>query len=156
MLLHNNYTRLPSFDVFLGENKRNRTRHKSVVSIFINFATSKASDTLSDFIHRSPRSPSIAIFWHVRYRRLNSPAFAKCARSSDFLRSLRRIASKANPSGWAILSHDFSKLPHRRDRRKIAKCVRNQSVAKIACNFRWRSNSSRSADKIARCVAGLM
>ena len=56
--------------------------------------------------------------WHVRYRRLNSPAFAKCARSRDFLRLLPQIASKANPSGWAILSDEFSKLPHRRDRRK--------------------------------------
>ena len=54
----------------------------------------------------------------IRYWRLNSPAFAKCARSRDFLRLLLRIASKANPSGWAILSHEFSKLPHRRDRRK--------------------------------------
>ena len=53
-----------------------------------------------------------------RDRRIKSPAFAKCARSRDFLRSLLRIASKANPSGWAILSQEFSKLPHRRDRRK--------------------------------------
>ena len=30
----------------------------------------------------------------------------------------------------------------------------HQSVAKIACDFRWRSNSPRSANKIARCVAG--
>ena len=60
----------------------------------------------------------IADIWHVRYRRLSSPAFAKCARLRDFLRLLLRIASKANPSGWAILSHEFSKLPHRRDRRK--------------------------------------
>ena len=29
-----------------------------------------------------------------------------------------------------------------------------QSVAKIDCDFRWRSNSPRSAYKIARCVAG--
>ena len=99
----------------------------------------KARDTLGDFIRRSPRSAKIARcarcndcgfrrsprsaykiadIWHVRYRRLNSPAFAKCARSRDFLRLLLWIASKANPSGWAILSHEFSKLPHRRDRRK--------------------------------------
>ena len=31
----------------------------------------------------------------------------------------------------------------------------HQSVAKIACDFRWRSNSPRSTYKIARCVAGL-
>ena len=30
-----------------------------------------------------------------------------------------------------------------------------QLPAKIACDFRWRSNSQRSAYKIARCVAGL-
>ena len=30
----------------------------------------------------------------------------------------------------------------------------HQSVAKIACDFRSRSNSPRSAYKIARCVAG--
>ena len=99
----------------------------------------KASDALGDFIRRSRRSAKIARYarcsdcdfrrsprsaykiadiWHVRYRRLNSLAFAKCARSRDFLRLLLRIASKANPSGWAILSHEFSKLPHRLDRRK--------------------------------------
>ena len=37
-----------------------------------------------------------------RYRRLNSPAFAKCARSRESLRI-------ANQSGWAILSDYFSK-----------------------------------------------
>ena len=100
---------------------------------------SKASDTLGDFIRwslrsgkiarcarcsdwdfrRSPRSAyKIADIWHVRYRQLNSPAFAKRAKSRHFLRLLLRIASKTNPSGWAILSHEFSKLPHRRDRRK--------------------------------------
>ena len=49
---------------------------------------------------RSPRSAyKIADIWRVRYRRLNSPAFAKCARSRDFLRSLLQIASKTSPSG---------------------------------------------------------
>ena len=69
----------------------------------------KSGDTLGDFICRSPRSAKIARcarwsdcdfrrsprsaykiadIWHVRYRRLNSPAFFKCARSRDFLRSL--------------------------------------------------------------------
>ena len=77
-----------------------------------------------DLIGRSPRSAfKIADIW-----RLNSPAFAKCARSR-FLRSSLRIASKVNQSGWAILSHGFSKRPsmepgnkvegpHRRDRPK--------------------------------------
>ena len=122
---------------------------------------SQAGDTPGDFIRRSRRSAKIARcarcsdcdfrrsprsaykivdIWHVRYRRLNSPEFAKCARSRDFLRSLLRSASKANPSGWAILSHDFSKLPHRCDRRKNRQVCLHQSVAKIACDFRWRSN----------------
>ena len=110
----------------------------------------KAGDTPSDFIRRSSRSAKIARcarcsdydfrrsprsaykiadIWHVRYRRLNSAAYAKYARSRDFLRSSLRIASKVNQSEWAILSHDFSKctsmepgnkieVPHRRDRRK--------------------------------------
>ena len=88
----------------------------------------KAGDTPGNFIRRSPRSAKIARcarcgdcdfrrsprsaykivdIWHVRYWRLNS-----------FPRFSAFIASKANPSGWAILSHEFSKLPHRRDRRK--------------------------------------
>ena len=91
----------------------------------------KASDTLGDFIRRSPRSAyKIADIWHVRYRRLNSPAFAKCSRSRDFLRLLLHIASKANPSRWAILSHEFSKLPHRRDRRQKSPGV-SASIAAI-------------------------
>ena len=51
----------------------------------------------------------MADIWHVGYRRLKSPAFAKCAHSRDFLRSSPRIASEVNQSCWAILSHDFSK-----------------------------------------------
>ena len=46
-------------------------------------------------------------------------------------------------------------VPHRRDRQKNRQVCQHQSVAKIACDFRWRSNSPRSAYKIARCVAGL-
>ena len=49
---------------------------------------------------RLPQSAyKIADIWHVRYRRLNSPTFAKCARSRNFLRSFLRIASKTNPLG---------------------------------------------------------
>ena len=69
------------------------------------------------------RFSPIADVWHVRYRRLNSPAFAKRARSRDFPRLLLQIASKTNSSGWTILSHEFSKLPHRRDRRKKSQSV---------------------------------
>ena len=46
----------------------------------------KAGDTPGDFIHRSPRSAyKIADIWHVRYRRSNSPEFAKSVRPCDFL-----------------------------------------------------------------------
>ena len=116
----------------------------------------KASDTLSDFIRWSPRSAKIARcarcsdcdfrrsprsaykivdIWHVKYRRLNSPAFAKCARSRDFLWSLLRIASKAKPSGWAILSHEFSKVPLAVIGEKNRQVCPYQSVAKIALRF---------------------
>ena len=67
--------------------------------------TTIAAPSTPDNFRRSPRSAyKIADTWHVRYRPLNSPAFAKCTRSSNFLRLLLRIASKVNPSGWEILS----------------------------------------------------
>ena len=54
---------------------------------------------------RLPRSAyKIADIWHVRYRRLNSRAFAKCARSRDLLPFPLRVAGKINQSSWAILS----------------------------------------------------
>ena len=144
----------------------------SLLVLLASRVLSKASYTLGDFIRRSPRLAKIARcarcsdcdfrrsprsaykivdIWHVRYRRPNSPAFAKCARSREFLRLFLRIASKANPSGWAILSHEFSKLPHRRDWRKKSPGV----SASIGGENRLRSNLPRSAYKIARCVAGL-
>ena len=56
---------------------------------------------------RSPRSAyKIAAACQI-----SAIKFAKCARSRDFLGSSLRIASKVNQSGWAILSHDFSKSP---------------------------------------------
>ena len=127
--------------------------------------------TPGDFIRRSPRSVyKIADVWHVRYRRLlNSLAFAKCACSRDFLRLSLRIATKVNQSGWAILKnggHERGKWPGRSLGMKL-KCqiaaigVKNrpvcqhQSTAKFARHFRWRSNSLRSAYKIASCIAGL-
>ena len=125
----------------------------------------KANDTLGDFIRLCPRSAKIARcarysdcdfcrsprsaykivdIWHVRYRRLNLPAFTKYARSRDFLRLLLWIASKANPSGWAILLHEFSKLPHCGEKYRQA-CPHQSMAIKFA----------RTASKIARCVAGL-
>ena len=84
----------------------------------------KAVDTPSDFIRRSRRlakiarcaqygdcdfrrSPRLAFkiadIWSTRYRRLNSPAFAKSARPRDFLSFLLRVAGKINQSSWAVL-----------------------------------------------------
>ena len=84
----------------------------------------KAVDTPSGFIRRSQRlaeiarcaqygdcdfrrSPRLAFkiadIWSTRYRRLNSPAFAKSARSRDFLSFLLRVAGKINQSSWAVL-----------------------------------------------------
>ena len=124
---------------------------------------------------RSPRSAyKIADIWHVRYRRLNSPAFAKCTRSRDFLCSSLRIATKVNQSGWAILSHDFSKwrtrtrkmawmesgneieVPNRRDRhKKIAQCVRfNQWRNSLTIFAGDQIHCDRRQYKIARCVVG--
>ena len=138
---------------------------------------SKASDILGDIIRQSPQSAKIGRcawsrdcdfirslrsankivnIWHVRYWRLNSLAFAKCARFRDFLRSLLQITSKANPSGWAILSHDFFQNCHiTAISEKNRQVCPYQSLVKIACDFRWQSNSPRSVYKIARCVAGL-
>ena len=80
---------------------------------------SKTGDTSSDFVRRSRRSVEtvscarcgdcdflrsprsaykIADIWHVRYRRLNSPAFAESDRSRDFLALPLRVASKINQS----------------------------------------------------------
>ena len=63
---------------------------------------------------KSPGVPAapIAIFADRQYlacqiSRLSSPAFAKCARSRDFLHLLLRIASKVNPSGWQFYLMSF-------------------------------------------------
>ena len=90
-------------------------------------------DTLGDFISRSAKIARRARCSDCDRRPANK--FAKCARSRDFLQSFLRIASKANPSGWTILLHDFSKLPHRRDRRKIRQVCPHQSVAKSLAIF---------------------
>ena len=99
---------------------------------------------IGDFIRRPRRSVKIAIaapgtpgeFRRSRrsaykiakfvagFKPATHLAFAKCARSRDFLRSSLKIASKVNQSGWVILSHE--------------QC--------------WSETSPRSAKKIARCV----
>ena len=96
----------------------------------------KASDTPDDFIRRSPRSAKIARcalcsdcdFCRSPRRylacQISEIKFAKCARSRDFQRLLLGIASKANSSGWAILSHEFQNYHIAAISEKIARCVR--------------------------------
>ena len=98
---------------------------------------------------KSPGVPgaAIAIFADSRDRRIKSPIsgmsdIGYLILSRDFLRLLLRIASKANPSGWAILSHEFSKLPHRSDRRKKSPGVSASTTSdcdQIRCDRRIKS-----------------
>ena len=73
-------------------------------------ATEEAMTRCGDCDFRqSPLSGyKIAHIWHVRYRRLNSPAFTKSARSRDFLAFPLGVGRKINQSSWAILSHDLA------------------------------------------------
>ena len=119
-----------------------------------------------DFIRRS----------HARYRRLNSPVFAKCVHSRDFLRSPLRIANEVNQSGGRFYHMNFQnggherghfisfhfifgneiEVPNHRDRRKrIAQCARinrwRNSLAifagdQIRCDWRIKSRVSCVAD----------
>ena len=124
----------------------------------------KSGDTLGDFICRSPRSAKIARcarwsdcdfrrsprsaykiadIWHVRYRRLNSPAFFKCARSRDFLRLLLGQSPVKS-------THQIGRFYHMNFQTDYHIAAIGEKNRK-----RWRSNSPRSAYKIAMCVAGL-
>ena len=121
----------------------------------------KAGDTPGDFIRRSRRSaniaecsvPSAAMVAMAIFadRRIKSPISGmsdigdkirphsqSVPVPATFLRSSLGIATKVNQSGWSILSHDFSKWRHERGKWFI-----------FARDFRWRSNSLRSAFKIA-------
>ena len=62
-----------------------------------------------------------------------------------FLRSSLRIASKVNQSGWAGFSITGTSP---RSAKKNHQVCPHQSVAKITCDFRWRSNSLRSSYKM--------
>ena len=105
---------------------------------------------------QSPRSAyKIADIWHVRYRRLNSPAFAYSP-------------SVPVPAIFYVYCYESPVKPTHQVLRFYHMCFQNchiaaigeknrqvcphQLVAKIACDF--RSNSPPSAYKIARCVAG--
>ena len=131
----------------------------------------KASDTLGDFIRRSPRSAKIARcarysdcdfrrsprsafkiadIWHVRYRRLNSAIkfvifYVYCCQSPV----------KPTHQVGRFYHISFQNCHIAAIGEKNRQVCPNQSPEKIACDFRWRSNSPRSAYKIARCVADL-
>ena len=131
------------------------------IIFFVSF--SKAGDTPGDFIRRSPRSAKIARcarcsncdfrrspwsaykiadIWHVSYRQLNSPAFTKCTRSCDFLRSSLRIEGdfiRKRPSG---AREQGLKAISPRSAKKIARCVRIN---------RWRKSLAISARDQSRC-----
>ena len=132
---HAGYPRYRTRLAAIGENRNRCTGHTRQFSPIAAIGVKNrqvcrrlvAGDTQSDFIRRSPRlakiarcarcsdcdfrqtprsAYKIADIWHVWYRRLKSPAFAKCPRSRDFLPSSLRIVSKVNQSGWAILSYE--------------------------------------------------
>ena len=113
-----------------------------------------APGTPGDF-RRSRRSAyKIADIWHVSYRRLNSPAFAKCARSRDFYGHCCESPVKPTHQVGRFYHMTFQNCHIAAIGEKNRQVCPHQSVAKISCEFRWRSNSPRSAYKITRCVAG--
>ena len=100
---------------------------------------------------RSPRSAyKIVDIWHVRYRRLNSPAFAKSARSPCCESPVKPTHQVGRFYHMSFQNCHIAAIGE-----KNGQVCPHQSVVKIACDFPWRSNSPRSAYKIARCVAGL-
>ena len=101
---------------------------------------------LGDF-RRSPHK--IADVWHVKYLRLNSPAFAKCARSRDFLRP----SLPTNQVGrfyhmtFQNAGHERGKWPGRGLGMKL-----NCQIAAIAKKIAQRPHQSMA--KLARVFAG--
>ena len=73
------------FEIMPVRHSDKMTAHASLLAR--DLATEEAMTRCGDCdIRQSPRSGyKIADIWHVRYRRFNSPAFAKSARSRDFL-----------------------------------------------------------------------
>ena len=73
----------------------------------------------------------------------------------------RLVAAKVNQSGWVILPHDNLVVVWKMKLKcqitaigvKNRLACPHQSMAKFSRDFSWRSNSQRSAYKIARCVA---
>ena len=138
----------------------------------------KAGDTLGDFIRRSRRSAKIARCARCSdcdFRRsprsaykiadiwpacqISAIKFAGICQVCPFPRfstliaancQLRQSIRLGNFITWTMLKFHIAAIGE-----KNRQVCPHQSVAKIACDFRWRSNSPRSAYKIARCVAGL-
>ena len=102
---------------------------------------------------RSPRSAyKIADIQHVRYRRLNSPSVPVLA---ILYGHYCESPVKSTHQVGRFYHMNFQNCHIAAIGEKNRQVCPHQSVAKIACDFRWRSNSPRSAYKIARCVAGL-
>ena len=125
----------------------------------------KSSDTPGDFIRRSPRSAKIARcarcsdcdfhrsprlayeiadIWHVRYRRLNSPHSPSVSVPAIFYVYCCESPVKSTHQVGRFYHMSFQNCHIAAIGEKIARCVRIN---------RWRSNSPRSAYKIARCAA---
>ena len=95
---------------------------------------------------------AIGVYLACQISAIKFAGIYKCARTRDFLCSSLRIASKFNQSGWAILSHVFSKRPSMCPGTRL-KChiaaigdknhqvCPHQWVGKLACDFCWRSKS---------------
>ena len=112
---------------------------------------------------RSRRSAyKIADIWHVRYRRLNSPSVPVPAifyahRCESPLKSTNEVRRFYHMT-FQNVGHERGKWRGRslgvKLKCQIAICVKNrpvrphQSMGKFAHDFRWRSNSLRSAYKI--------
>ena len=76
------------------------------------------------YADRCDRLLKTADIWHVRYPRLNSPVFAKCARSRDFLRSSLRITMNSTNHVGQFYHLTFQNSHIASIREKIAKFVR--------------------------------
>ena len=116
---------------------------------------------------KSPGVPgaAMAIFADRRDRRLKSPISGMSdigiRHVCPFPLLFRFAAAKVKQSGWVILPHDDLVVVWKMKLKcqitaigvKNRLACPHQSMAKFARDFRWRSNSLRSAYKIARCVA---
>ena len=114
---------------------------------------------------RSPRLVyKIADIWHVRYQRLNSrhlpsvpvPAIFYAQRCESPVKSTNQVGRfyhmtlVQNAPRWSLGTRLKCHIVAIGEKNR--QVCPHQSVAKIACDFRWRSNSPPSTYKIARCA----